>query len=56
MGKLKKIAIVAPMAVDLSEELYRNIAGKVFVKNAKKLKGPDTEIDFSLMQVCMGRT
>jgi len=46
----KKIAIVAPMAVDLSEELYRDITGKIFVKNAKKLKEPDTEIDFFLMQ------
>ena len=46
----KKIAVVAPMGIDLSEEIFREIAGRIFVKNANKLKDEETLIDFFIMK------
>ncbi len=44
----KKIAVVAPFGIDLNEEMFRDIAERIFVRNAEKLKEDDTSIDFYL--------
>jgi Asp/Glu/hydantoin racemase len=45
----KKIAVMAPMGLDLSDETIRRSAGDIFVRNAEKLKEDGTSIDFFLM-------
>lgn len=46
----KKIAVMAPMGLDLNQEIFREIVGAVFVRNAEKLKEEETSIDYLLME------
>lgn len=44
----KKIAVVAPFGIDLDDDAFREIAGRIFIKNAEKLTEDGTTIEFHI--------